>query len=117
MRIKNCIICGNKFESRYGKEVCSDDCFLERKKIAEKKSNERRYAGISGTPEIKTCPICNKKFEALNRKYCSEKCSDLARAIKRKELFSEWYADEKNRKFHIENVKKYNKQKNCQMMC
>lgn len=36
MKITNCSVCGRKFESHYGKEVCSDECFLIRKKRKRK---------------------------------------------------------------------------------
>lgn len=103
MKIKKCKICGNEFESYNGKEVCGPACELVRKKEYDRIGNYRRYHGLSGQPEKKICPICNKEFEGLRNKYCGKTCSNIARKMASKELFKEYYKN--NREQHIENVK------------
>ena len=76
---KKCTICGNIFESHYGREVCSEVCRLERKRIQDTNSNVRRRDRKSGTFIEKICPICGEKFETLRNKYCSQKCAKIAR--------------------------------------
>jgi predicted nucleic acid-binding Zn ribbon protein len=95
MKIKNCIVCGNEFESTYGREICSEQCKIIRKKEHDIKGNMRRKMGISGQLESKICPECGKEFEALNRKYCNTKCSNEARSKNRKQISTEFYIQNK----------------------
>lgn len=39
---KICVICGRTFDSHYGSEVCSQNCFTIRKRINDENSNLRR---------------------------------------------------------------------------
>jgi predicted nucleic acid-binding Zn ribbon protein len=96
MRIKKCTVCGNEFLSKNGKEVCSIECSLERKRLQDKKGNERRRMGISGQLMDLVCLECGKTFTGLNRKYCSEKCSNEARSKERKHIFSAYYTQNRD---------------------
>jgi len=83
-------MCGKQFPSRYGKEVCSEQCFIVRKRLSDQKGNEKRKQGLSGQLDEKICPECGNSFEGLIRKYCPE-CSDQVRINTRKKLFKEYY--------------------------
>jgi predicted nucleic acid-binding Zn ribbon protein len=109
MGIKNCTVCGCEFESHYGKEVCSDKCFLERKQLHDAIGNKRRYSGTAKEPISKTCPWCGNNFEGLNRRYCSPECSESARKQRRKELFDEYYSNPEKRRHHIDLTTERNK--------
>jgi len=111
MKIKECTVCGQKFESRYGKEVCSDECFVKRKQKQDAEGNERRRTGRSGEPITKTCPWCGSEFEGLKRKYCSPECSEAARKQRKEELFDEYYSDPEKRRRHISRTAARNKMK------
>lgn len=96
MKIRECKICGKKFESHNGIEVCSNDCRLERKRRQDKKSNERRKNGESNLPIIYTCQVCGKQFEGLAQKYCSDECRLIARNRQVKENNKIHYNENKN---------------------
>lgn len=94
MKIKNCVICQKEFESHYGTEVCSDECKLERKRLQDKKGNDKRYSGKSKELENIICKRCGKSFLGLGRRYC-EKCSATARKESQKQISQAWYAENK----------------------
>lgn len=50
---KICVICGRTFDSHYGSEVCSQNCFTIRKRINDENSNLRRKNHESNTPILK----------------------------------------------------------------
>lgn len=94
MKIKNCVICQKEFESHYGAEICSDGCYLERKRLQNKKGNDKRYSGRSKELETIICKRCEKSFLGLGRRYCDE-CSATARKESQKQIFNDWYAEKK----------------------
>ena len=101
-RIRDCVICGKRFTSYHGINVCSEQCKIEKKKRQDENSNKRRYSKESNTPIIKICPICGEKFETLRRTYCSEK----AHKIHVKEISDQYYKD--HREEIIDKVKERN---------
>lgn len=64
-RIRDCVICGKRFTSYHGINVCSEQCKIEKKKRQDENSNKRRYSKESNTPIIKICPICGKNLKHL----------------------------------------------------
>lgn len=90
MKIRKCTVCGREFESYNGREVCSESCFLERKRKWEKETRSRKKHNQLNSPITYICPICGKQFEGMRQKYCSNEC----RAIGRKQ-----HVDENNKKY------------------
>ena len=43
-RIRDCVICGKRFTSYHGINVCSEQCKIEKKKRPDENSNKRRYS-------------------------------------------------------------------------
>jgi len=109
MKLKKCTICGTEFMSSYGREVCGDNCFAERQKQYYTDTALRRKNGIAGKPRILKCLYCEKNFEGLGRKYCTDECSNTARQIQRNKIAKEYYDDSEWRLRHIANVKNRNK--------
>lgn len=106
MKIRICTICGTEFESRNGKQVCSESCRLERKKLQDAKGNQRRREGLSNILEIMRCPMCGKSFEACpNRVYCSKECYFVSKKEMDKKNYKMYYSNPEWRKAHIEKVK------------
>ncbi|MBU5333607.1 C2H2-type zinc finger protein [Anaerocolumna aminovalerica] len=91
MKIRNCTICNQEFESKNGRLVCSDECAYIRKQKHNREANYRRYNGLSNTLEDRVCPVCGKRFQSLRRKYCTDECSHIGRTLIRKENFEEYY--------------------------
>lgn len=87
---KICIICGRTFDSHYGSEVCSQNCFTIRKRINDENSNLRRKNHESNTPILKKCPVCGQDFEGLRNKYCSKKCAQIMRSTNIK-IYNKYY--------------------------
>lgn len=90
-KIRKCTICGREFMSYYGREVCGEQCFDERKRQYDGLANYRRKNKLSGALIDKTCPICGKRFETLRNKYCSPECSKIARKNHIKVNSKEYY--------------------------
>lgn len=87
---KICVICGRTFDSHYGSEVCSQNCFTIRKRINDENSNLRRKNHESNTPILKKCPVCGQDFEGLRNKYCSKKCAQIMRSTNIK-IYNKYY--------------------------
>lgn len=90
-KMKKCTVCNKMFLSYNGIEVCSTTCAIERKHRQDEKGNERRRYGLSNSNFEKICPICGKAFETIHSKYCSEKCSAIARNKNISENNKEYY--------------------------
>ena len=43
-RIRDCVICGKRFTSYHGINVCSEQCKIEKKRRQYENSNKRRYS-------------------------------------------------------------------------
>lgn len=94
MKLKECTVCGRKFQSHYGIEVCSEACRLERKRKQDEKGNYRRKKGLSNVPEIKKCLVCGCEFESHhNMVYCNKNCYNIAKKEKDKENYKNYYND------------------------
>lgn len=104
MILKKCVICGRKFNSHNGTEVCSDECRKERRHQHEKAANLRRNQKISNTPITYTCKICGKTFAGMRQKYCSDKCRTIARKHQLSEYGRLYYSNVT--KPHNESLKK-----------
>jgi translation initiation factor IF-1 len=81
-----CKICNKKFKSKFGAQVCSDECIEARKQIwiNNKKKKQKTFKV--------TCKYCKKVKEydqnPNNRAYCDNKCKSAAyRLKKKKEIF------------------------------
>lgn len=98
MKIKKCTVCGKEFESHSGIEVCSEKCFVERRRKWEKMSNDRRREERLNDPITYTCKNCGKQFDGMRQKYCSEECKKIARKNHVKENNRVHYENVKNRK-------------------
>lgn len=90
-KMKKCTVCGKIFLSHNGIEVCSTTCAIERKHRQNIEGNQRRRCGLSNSNFEKICPICGKVFETIHSKYCSEKCSSIARNKNISENNKEYY--------------------------
>lgn len=68
--IRECVICGEKFESNRAKKFCSSPCKLE----SERRRSKRNRIPIP--PKVKNCVICGKEFETKrNASCCSHECT------------------------------------------
>lgn len=76
MKLITCERCG-KQELRITKARFCLDCSNERRKEMSAQSMRRLRDGI---PNIKTCKLCGKQFEAKgNQQYCSAECAKTAK--------------------------------------
>lgn len=64
-RIRDCVICGKRFTSYHGINVCSEQCKIEKKKRQDENSNKRRYSKESNTPIIKSVLFVEKSLKHL----------------------------------------------------
>lgn len=110
LQIKICSICGKKFMSKNGTEICSAVCAMERKHKQDSLSNYRRYNHCANIERI--CPICNKTFSVAGyRKYCCSECASIARKKNQVEYNKEYYLQNKDKILsHIKENKKKNKE-------
>lgn len=95
-KIKKCSVCGKEFLSKYGAEICSEECKQIRKKEQDRKGNLRRYSGESSVPFEKVCPECGKEFETLRNVYCSKECAGKARKRNVKEENVRYYKEHRD---------------------
>lgn len=104
MKIRKCTVCGREFESHNGREVCSESCFLERKRKWEKETRKRKKCNQLNDPITYTCAICGRQFDGMRQKYCSDEC----RAIGRKQHVDEnnkYYRTTKKNMTDLNNMK------------
>lgn len=111
MITKNCLQCGEEFESypsknrKYctrecgykscSKTICSNNCLYCEKKFKFLKGQNRKFCDKNCSDKfprkreinkiIKNCSYCKKEFESYpseNRKYCTRECLDLSKMTK-----------------------------------
>ena len=87
--IHTCVICAIVFQPKnnFQKSCGNEQCQIDLRNLARRK---RMKQGEFSTPKIKTCELCNKKYEALSRDNNSRTCSqcstqDLISIERRKE--------------------------------
>jgi predicted nucleic acid-binding Zn ribbon protein len=71
--IKECVVCGKKFDAKGRSKTCRDECSEKNERIRDF-GRYRKRKPIA----IMNCEVCGKDFERIgNRKTCDEKCSKI----------------------------------------